>query len=464
MKDGKMGDRYQRTKPYSQEEMSKNKKERKRKVDFASDVNSFENSRLKGKSLLTDTEEMSGVYYRPKTAETKQTYEVILTIIQEALGDQPRDVLCGAADEVLGSLKNQKTREKERRREVESLVGKMPDDKYSVLVNLTKKITDFAADDSKPLSGDNPDLDDTLGVNVQFEESEEEEDDEFLDEVKEEEDEERDEEDKEEQETALEADEELDSGSRSKKRETDYDLVPRDIDAYWLQRKLSKTYDDPVVSRNKANEVLEILKSASDERELENHLVVLLGFTQFDMIKLLRKHRQMILYCTLLASAQTSGEKNKIKQEMTADPVLLKILRHLEGTDSGDQDDHSSRKSKKSKSKGSEMEVDQDNKTGEVLSSCKILDLDDMSFTQGSHFMANRKCQLPEGSFRNKFKGYEEIHIMPLKSKPFEANEVSYKCKLSSISPAYPEGSRLVMGPSLVMERYYFILISRTTV
>jgi hypothetical protein len=40
------------------------------------------------------------VLYRPKSETTKQTYEVILSILQEALGDQPRDVLCGAADEV----------------------------------------------------------------------------------------------------------------------------------------------------------------------------------------------------------------------------------------------------------------------------------------------------------------------------------------------------------------------------
>ena len=40
------------------------------------------------------------VFYRPKSESTKQTYEVILSFIQEALGDQPRDVLCGAADEV----------------------------------------------------------------------------------------------------------------------------------------------------------------------------------------------------------------------------------------------------------------------------------------------------------------------------------------------------------------------------
>ena len=44
--------------------------------------------------MLTDKmDEVTGVYYTPKTQETRQTYEVLLSFIQEALGDQPRYVL-----------------------------------------------------------------------------------------------------------------------------------------------------------------------------------------------------------------------------------------------------------------------------------------------------------------------------------------------------------------------------------
>lgn len=38
------------------------------------------------------------------------------------------------------------------------------------------------------------------------------------------------------------------------------DLHPRDIDAFWLQRQLSRFYDDAIVSQKRADEVLEILK------------------------------------------------------------------------------------------------------------------------------------------------------------------------------------------------------------
>lgn len=117
------------------------------------------------------------------------------------------------------------------------------------------------------------------------------------------------------------------------------DLHPRDIDAFWLQRQLSRFYDDAIVSQKKADEVLEILKvwprwyfyfmclvgkeqclfrdtnartvfeeadgsvltdgvicslqTASDDRECENQLVLLLGFNTFDFIKVLRQHRMM---------------------------------------------------------------------------------------------------------------------------------------------------------------------------
>lgn len=51
------------------------------------------------------------------------------------------------------------------------------------------------------------------------------------------------------------------------------DLHPRDIDAFWLQRQLSRFYDDAIVSQKKADEVLEILKVRLTSRELFNTYV-----------------------------------------------------------------------------------------------------------------------------------------------------------------------------------------------
>ena len=41
--------------------------------------------------------------------------------------------------------------------------------------------------------------------------------------------------------------------------------------------------------------------------------------------------------------------------------------------------------------------------------------------------MANKKCQLPDGSFRKQRKGYEEVHVPALKPKPMKDGEVLRK-------------------------------------
>ena len=60
---------------------------------------------------------------------------------------QPRDVLCGAADEVLQVLKNDKMKDKERKKEVESLLGNLAEERFALLVNLGKKITDWGQEE-----------------------------------------------------------------------------------------------------------------------------------------------------------------------------------------------------------------------------------------------------------------------------------------------------------------------------
>lgn len=76
-------------------------------------------------------------------------------------------------------------------------------------------------------------------------------------------------------------------------------LHPLDIDAYWLQRRLSRIYDDAMVSQARAAEVLAVLKDAADDRECENQLVLLLGYDCFDFIKQLKKYRHTGKHCNM---------------------------------------------------------------------------------------------------------------------------------------------------------------------
>lgn len=90
---------------------------------------------------------MSGVY-KPRTQETRNTFEVFLSLIQDVIGDQTREILHGSADEILRILKSDSIREKEKKKEVEDLFStRLSEERFALLVNLSKKITDFNPDD-----------------------------------------------------------------------------------------------------------------------------------------------------------------------------------------------------------------------------------------------------------------------------------------------------------------------------
>ncbi|XP_063432226.1 U5 small nuclear ribonucleoprotein 200 kDa helicase-like [Mytilus trossulus] len=410
----RMGDKAQRTRPPQMEE----RKVKRRKRDEAQ----HDMLKMKGTTLLSEgIDEMVGIQYRPKTQDTRQTYEVILSFIQAAIGDQPRDVLCGAADEVLVVLKNDRMKDKEKKKDVESLLGEIADERFALLVNLGKKISDWGQEE-KMQTDDN--IDETYGVNVQFEESEDEDDFDVVGEIKEE-----DAEDDDEEGVEAEVDATLTANLQKRREEagkSESGLHPRDIDAFWLQRKLSKSYtDDPTMAQTKAGEILDILKTSSDDREVENQLVLLLGFTQFDFIKTIRQYRNMILYCTLLASAQTEAEKKKIEEKMSNDPELAKFLHALGATDKEDivSEERARRQQARQSRVAADIQAMDTDEQKQNLGYVQTLDLDDLTFAQGSHFMANKRCQLPDGSYRKQRKGYEEVHVPALKPKTFEADE-----------------------------------------
>ncbi|KAG5673800.1 hypothetical protein PVAND_003817 [Polypedilum vanderplanki] len=410
----KMGDRAQRSKPEKAEE----KKAMRRKRD----EQQYDFNSMRGATLLSEgIDDMVGIIYRPKTQETRQTYEVLLSFIQEALGDQPRDILCGAADEILAVLKNDKLKDRERKKEIDGLLGTVAEERFALLVNLGKKITDFGSDSLNIAAlGINEDqqIDETYGINVQFEESSDESVDDDFGEI-------RDDGDQDEGEEAV-GDgvihsENLGASEGDKKEKA---LHPLDIDAYWLQRRLRDYFQDPLVSQSKADEVLSILKNSNDDRDCENQMVLLLGYDCFDFIKILKKNRQMILYCTLLAKAQTENERQRIREDMKNDAFLLKVLRQLD-TGKGEDNVEYEEKNKAKKRRMNDDEEDMmiEDGAGKVEGSRKMLELEDLVFTQGSHFMANKKCQLPDGSFRKQRKGYEEVHVPALKPKPFDDDE-----------------------------------------
>ena len=72
--------------------------------------------------------DFSGLSYTPRTRETKAVFEVVLSFIQSYIGEQPREILLGAADEVLLSIKQTANR-KEQLSEVKNLLEDITEDR-----------------------------------------------------------------------------------------------------------------------------------------------------------------------------------------------------------------------------------------------------------------------------------------------------------------------------------------------
>jgi pre-mRNA-splicing helicase BRR2 len=135
-----------------------------------------------------------------------------------------------------------------------------------------------------------------------------------------------------------------------------------------------------------------------------------------------------VLYCTLLASAQTESEKGAVKERMRSEPALSKILNRIETGEAEDRVDSSGKASSSTRGdvgKSSNVPEGGGATGGGVAGARKLVDLELMAetFKDGSHFMSNDKCSLPDGSFRKQRKGYEEVHVPALKPKPFGVDE-----------------------------------------
>lgn len=101
-------------------------------------------------------------------------YELILSSVHQSLGDQAQDVIRSAADEVLETLKNENMKDFDKKKEVEEILGPVSNEDFSQLVNLSKKITDYGAEDEAAVDPDverkEAEIDDEMGVAVVFDE------------------------------------------------------------------------------------------------------------------------------------------------------------------------------------------------------------------------------------------------------------------------------------------------------
>lgn len=477
------GDRaYRGRPPELDEKLEKAKKKKKERDPMAEPVSrQSKRRRLQEESVLTATDD--GVY-QPKTKETRAAYEAMLSVIQQQLGGQPLNIVSGAADEILAVLKNDAVKNPDKKKEIEKLLNTIPNHVFDQLVSIGKLITDFqevGADGdgggagSGAVDGDDA-LDDDVGVAVEFEENEDDDEESDLDMVQEEE---EDEDDLAEPNGtgAMQMGGGIDDEDLEEANEG-MNLNVQDIDAYWLQRKISQAFEqqiDPQQCQKLAEEVLKIL-AEGDDREVENKLLIHLEFDKFSLIKFLLRNRLKIVWCTRLARAQDQEEREKIEEEMKGTD-LESILEQLHATRASAKERQKNleksireeaRRLKDDTTGGGDGDrdrdrsrrgpVDRDGESGWVKGQRQMLDLDGLAFAQGGLFMAKKKCDLPDGSYRHLSKGYEEIHVPALKAKPLDPNEKLLK--ISSMpdwaQPAFKGMSQLNRVQSKVYETALF--------
>ena len=418
---GEMGSRVQRQAP---KDLSKKKKQAADRQEASEKQASKRKNETAGfgyTDIIEATQDVEGLTYRPRTIETRETYELILSSVHQALGDQAQDIVRSAADTVLESLKNDSMKDFDKKKEIEDVLGPITNESFSQLVNLSKKITDYGAEDAAEVDPDmerkDAEIDDEVGVAVVFDEEEQEEDDDEGFEIREDSDDDENE-DADEQEPVPqggdEGDEELviggdGSGPSTSKSKADKDVVsPHQIDGFWVQRQISEVYPDPVTAADKTTSVLSILGSESNLRDCENQLMELFEYQSFHIITKFLKNRDVVVWCTKLMRSD-ADERVNVEVAMREKGVGW-ILRELAGdrqakapTDAMDVDDRAKRPEAVPKTATLAP--------GSTVQPKRTVDLESMAFSQGGHLMSNKKCKLPDGSFKRAKKGYEEIHV-----------------------------------------------------
>ena len=377
-------------------------------------------TRFGAADVLESVAQMEGLRYRPRTAETREVYELLLGLVHQILGDQTQEVVRSATDTVLEGLKREDLKEFDKRKEVEIVVGSTSEDTWSQLVNLGKKITDYSEDDDEDVKMDDRERAvDNEGVAVLFEDEDEDEDDEQAFEVKgrdsEDEDEDEDEEEEQEDDEAP-ADEEeaLILGKETSRIKPKSDKVsPHEVDGFWLQRLIAAAYPDPVQSADFTQRALELLGSEAELRDLENSLAEMFGYENFDLVATLTKNREVIVWCTKLA--RSSEEERQDVEVAMREKGVGWILRQLRGD-------------RKQAAEAEQPQAAIPTKAtlapGSVARPQKIIDIDSLIFSEGGHLMSRKKVKLPEGSFKRQAKGYEEIHVPEPKRREIQKGEL----------------------------------------
>ncbi|KAK5134339.1 hypothetical protein LTR08_006519 [Meristemomyces frigidus] len=403
---------------------------------------------------------VEGLRYRPRTAATKDVYDLIATnVAQKMGGDYGLAITASATDSLLEYLKDENLKDFDKKREIDDILGiTLSSKEFNQLVNLGKKITDYDAQDEDDEmgddAGDGADMDERQGVAVDFEDEDEVEEGEGRTfEVRDEDDESEDEmgmgtEEQADDDAKLSPDAEDDEEQEddamvieSRKRQAPREqrdpnaVLAYEIDAYWLQRQIGQVYEDAHIQSEKTKAAEQIMGHSAESgeekplREVENDLMELFDYEHHELVGKLVKNRDKIVWVTKWRRAAEDESARLAVEKDMVNAGLSSILKELRGRDEA----QAGAGAPKLKVKLDLMELDatlpaKDEKDGAKdglvggLQPRKTLNLDDLKFEQGNHLMTNQNVKLPQGTVKKTFKGYEEIHV-PAPKRKHDPNE-----------------------------------------
>ncbi|EAZ63248.2 RNA helicase-related protein required for pre-mRNA splicing [Scheffersomyces stipitis CBS 6054] len=367
------------------------------------------------KSIAQYTSAYENISYQPTNEETGHIFDLLMAEVRQVLPDSNHEVVLSASDAILEILKEKDSTVGEKKKQIIELIDyQISDVQLNELINLSNRIYDYDighVDLENTANDESPD--EIVAVEFDMSDDDGEVEEDIPEEIENDHNNIINREEEENDSQAL--TNEVIIAESTKKEAEDYTLSIKDIDEYFLQRRISKLFDsaDAAESSEKAKEVYKIMidKDVSD-RDLENEIMELMDYDHFDFVRLCIENRWKIVYRIQLLQAEDSDGENKLFEEMKKLGLSDLVAEFVEGT-------QKKRRLSEAEDPTKGKKIKSEKKTREP----KIVDLDALSFDQGSRLMTNTSIKLPQGSYQQNKKSYNSIYIPPPNPPPQEEGE-----------------------------------------
>ncbi|KAH3683929.1 hypothetical protein WICPIJ_005129 [Wickerhamomyces pijperi] len=403
---------------------------------------SIQSTRSRNSTLLGSSSAFENLNYQPRTQQTSEIYDQIVSWVSEQFdNDIQHDNVLSATDLILGILKDENSTDLEKQRQVEDIVSKkLTTRSFSLVLNWASEITDYSQEDQHQQQGSNGD-----GVAVLFDEMGEDENGQGgLQRQSGDEDEDSSDDDfagpnfadfmqgkdndKEDEASQGTTEDVIKLASDEKSTQAKKTLKVEDIDSYFLRRTIKshlKSTLNEVDLQETTDAITDLLHSKSSIIVFEQNLIELLGIENSALIQLLIDNRDVIVWGLRLSNATNDNERAAILEKLQN----IDLKRSKDTSDSLESEEQEEGGGAKRRKVASEQ-----------VRKPKIVNLDDLTFDQGSHLMTNTKVNLPKDSFKRVKKQYEEIHIPPPPKPTEEANLVPISTLPEWARSAFPSG------------------------